>query len=305
MANYQTIMRLRPTFNEFVLQKRLVHMGEVLCFPPNHHSDSFSTDGRGFRHTQFAGQDLSLAQILQRGRYGLVLGGSRSFGLGLPGNENTLPSLLSQRFGFPFANVALPQGNSRNLASLLHAVIATSRKPPAAVVHFSGGDFTGFAYSSMADRVFGSPNPKQVSTAGQERGGLPPAQQSIKPLLAFTSLWTGSIALLCRAHKIPLVLAHETTFFEKREASDRDRECQLGTPFHEAEQRWFANQKAFAPQFYKAREGIAAKFGMPLAGPGPSNQLGFIDEFHYDEDGTRALTDDIAVAIEPLIQAKA
>lgn len=302
MANYETIVRLRPSFSEFVLHKRLKHRGDVLGFPRNYRSDAFSTDARGFRHTSFAGESLSLTDIAKRDRYALVLGGSRSFGLGLAGNENALPSLLSERFGIPFANVALPQGNSRNLSSLLTAIIARAPKPPVAVVHYTGGDFTGFAYSSIADPVFGSPNPKQVKIVGQERGGLPPAEQSIRALLAFTSLWTRSIAITCKVSKAPLVLANDTSFFEKVKPSKRDRECELGKAFHPAEERWFANQKTFGSQFYERREALAADLGIPLAGPGARNNVGFIDEFHLDEEGTKAFAEDIAAALEPLIR---
>jgi lysophospholipase L1-like esterase len=41
---------------------------------------------------------------------------------------------------------------------------------------------------------------------------------------------------------------------------------------------------------------------VPLAGPGITNTLGFIDEFHYDADGTRALVDDFAKELEPLLK---
>ena len=40
---------------------------------------------------------------------------------------------------------------------------------------------------------------------------------------------------------------------------------------------------------------------VPLAGPGLTNDLGFIDEFHYDRGGTRALCDDFAAVLEPLL----
>jgi hypothetical protein len=302
MANYQTIMRLRPYFREFELQRRLIFRGDVLFFPPNYRSETFSTDARGFRHTSFAGEDLTVADILQRERYGLVLGGSRAFGIGIAGNENTMPSILSERFGFPFANVTLPQGNSRNLSSLLYAFVSRAPKPPAAVVHFSSGDLTGHSYSSMADPVFGSPNPKLVPIIAKERGGLPAPEHSVQPMLAFTSLWTKSIALMCRSQGVPMVLANDSSFFEKRKPSARDRECELGKPTFPADKRWFDGHKAFAGQYYERRAALAEGLGIPLAGPGASNDLGFIDEFHFDEEGTRALTDDIAGALEPLLE---
>lgn len=303
MANYQTIAQLRPEFREFELQRRLIYRGDVLSFPQHHRSPSFTTDGRGFRHTRFEGKDLSVADILKRERYGLVLGTSRSFGIGLAGNENTMASLLSERFGIPFGNVTLPQGNSRNLSSLLFAFLIRAPKPPAVVVHFSGGDLTGHSYSSMADPVFGSPNPKLVPMIAKERGGLPAPERTAKAMLAFTALWTRSIAILCRSQNVPLVLANDSSFFEKRKPSARDRDYELGTPSHPADKRWFDNHKAFAAQFYERREAVADRLGIPLAGPGRTNNLSFIDEFHYDEDGTRAFTAELAEAIAPLVRA--
>jgi hypothetical protein len=302
MANYQIIMQQRPSYREFMFHKKLMHRGDVLFFPPNLREQSFSTDARGFRHTQVGPETLSVADIVKRERYGIVLGTSRVFGIGLEGNENTLPSLLSQRFGFPFANIALPQGSSRNLSSLLFAILARAPHRPSAVIHFSTGDLTGLNYTSYVDPVFGSPNPKQLRTVEEERQGVRPAKMPIDTMLAFTSLWTQFIAQICRPQSIPLVLADDSTFFEKRQPSARDRQFELGTPYLPFEAGWFRGHKAAAGRFYARRKEIADRLGVPLAGPGPSNNLTFIDEFHYDEDGVRALTEDLAGALEPLLQ---
>src|SRR5689334_7397675 len=117
MANFQTIMRLRPDYREFVRHRRLVHRGDTVVVAPNIRSEPFSTDAGGFRHSVFKRETLAAADVVNRDRYGLVLGSSHIFGLGLAGNENTLPSLLGEHFGFPFANISLPEGNSRNLSS--------------------------------------------------------------------------------------------------------------------------------------------------------------------------------------------
>jgi len=301
VANYQTIMRLRPEVREFIRNRRWVHRGDVIAYGPNIRCDSFSTDGAGFRHSVFGGQTLSAHDCLQSERYGLVLGPSNVYGFGLAGNENTMPSLLAERFGFPFANIGLPEGNSRNLFSLLAAFIARAPRPPAAVVHISGGDFTNFCYTSIADPVFGSPNLLQMRQVLKERGGRPPPEPQIRPLLAFTSLWIRAIAQLCRANRIPLVLGDDTTFFEKLEPSDFDRECELGKPFNAPQARQFATHRKFVDDYSERRKSLAKALGVPLAGPGRTNNIGFVDEFHYDREGTRALCDDFAEAIEPLL----
>src|SRR5262245_31896911 len=224
-------MRLRPEVREFIRNRRWVHRGDVVTYGPNVRCNSFSTDAAGFRHSMFRGQDMSVRDCLQSERYGLVLGPSSVYGFGLAGNENTMPSLLADRFGFPFANIGLPEGNSRNLYSLLASFIARSNHPPSAVVHISGGDYTNFCYTSVADPVFGSPNLKQMAMVLEERGGRPPADQQIGALLAFTSLWMRAVVELCRLRAVPVILSDDTTFFEKRNPSEIERESELGKPF--------------------------------------------------------------------------
>ena len=41
---------------------------------------------------------------------------------------------------------------------------------------------------------------------------------------------------------------------------------------------------------------------VPIAGLGQSNDIGFVDEFHYDRDGTRALTESIAPGVEAILK---
>lgn len=301
MANYQAIVRLRPEVRDFIRHRRWVHRGDVVAYGPNIRCESFSTDAAGFRNSSFRGETLSVGDCIQRPRYGLVLGPSSVYAFGLAGNENTMPSLLAERFGFPFANVGLPEGNSRNLYSILLAIVSRAERPPAAVVHVSGGDFTNFCYTSIADPVFGSPNLQQIQMALAERGGAPAPEHHIGALLAFSSLWIRAIAKVCRSLNVPLVLADDTTFFEKRAPSDIERNSELGIAGGPVQERQFATHRTFVGAFHARRQQLAETLKVPLAGPGISNDIGFIDEFHYDRDGTRALRDDFAAALEPLL----
>jgi len=302
MANYQNIMRLRPEVREFIRNRRWVHRGDTVFYGPNIRCEGFSTDAGGFRHSTFSGETLSVVDCTQRERYGLVLGPSSVYGFGLAGNENTMPSLLAERFGFPFANVGLPEGNSRNLFALLLGIIARAPRPPAAVVHISCGDFTNFCYTAIADPIFGSPNLRQIRMVLEERGGRTAAKQQMPMLLAFTSLWIRAVAELCRANQIPLVLADDTTFFEKSKPNKIEQDSELGKPFNASQNRQFDTHKHFVADYHTRRRTLAEKLGVPLAGPGITNKLGFIDEFHYDAEGTRALCDDFAAALEPLLK---
>jgi len=297
-------MRLKPDFGTFLTVKNLAHRGEALTFRPNITNEYFSTDPAGFRHSVFGGETLSAVKIVQRERYGIVLGSSNIFGIGTRGNENSLASLLGERFGFPFANITLPEGTSRNLHSQFSSVLWKVPHPPAMVIHFTGGDFTSFCFSGFADAVYGPPNLKQFPTILAERGSPPVADDYFKPLLAFTSMWTQAIVAACRGRKIPILIGSDTTFFEKRKPSQLDIDCKLGTPGNLNEERWFPNHRKFISAFYDHREALAAKLGVPIAGPGSSNDYSFFDELHYDADGTRSLFGSIAPAVESLLSAK-
>lgn len=305
MANYQNIMRLRPEVREFIRNRRWVHRGDVIAYGPNIRGEAFSTDARGFRHSTFQGREMSVRDCVQRDRYGLVLGPSSVYGFGVAGNEHTMPSVLAEQFGMPFANIGLPEGNSRNLFSALCAIVARAPVPPTVVLHISGGDFTNFCYTSIADPVFGSPNLRQMKVVIEERGGRPPPDQQIQPLLAFTSLWIRMIIEMCRSRKIPLVLGDDTTFFEKAAPSAIEQECELGKPLNRTQELQFETHKRFVVDYHSRRKEIADRSGTVLAGPGKTNDLGYVDEFHYDREGTRALCNDFARGIEPLLAGKA
>lgn len=291
------VIRIRPEVRDFIRNRRWVHRGDVLTYAPDISCDSFTTDGLGFRHSAHRGEALSVLDCINADRYGVVLGSSHVYGFGLAGNERTIPSLLAERFGFPFANFGLPEGNSRNLFSILLALIARAPRPPAVVLHLSGGDFTNFCYTSIADSVFGSPNLKQIAVVRDEREGRPPPRPEIGALLAFTSLWMRAMGELCRSRNVPLVLGDDMTFFEKAQASETDRICQLGEPLGEGQAYQFSRHCEFAGVYHRMRRKVAEQLGVPLNGPGFSNSVGFIDEFHYDAEGTRLLCDHFAEGI--------
>lgn len=296
MANYQTIVRVRPEVRDFIRHRRWVHRGDIVTYGPNIHCPAFSTDPRGFRHSEFKGRTYSVLDCLAQERYGIVLGRSNVYAFGVAGNRNTIPSVLAEQFGFPFANVGLPEGNSRNLYSVLVAALARAPRKPDVVLHLSGGDFTNFCYTSIADDIFGSPNLKQMSLVRDEYEGQAPLPD-IRSLLAFSSLWIQAIAELCGARNIPLVLGEDVTFFEKKEASDLDRICELGKPLAGQEDQ-FVRHRKFVHAYHAMRSNVAMHLGLPLCGPGFDNDVSFVDEFHYDSDGVRLLCDHFAKGIE-------
>ena len=305
MANYQKILELRPELADFFRNRqRIGFRGDVLAYWANLSTESYSTDAAGFRHSSLNGKEYSVADCVRSGRYGIVLGASNLFGFGVAGNENCMASLLAERFGFPFANAAMPGGNSRNLHALLLGLIAGAPQRPAVVVHSSGIDLAGFCESSIADPIFGSPNRSQLKTLKDSGHSIESdADENFPRAVAFTGLWTSALANACRAYKVPFVLIHQSTFFEKKKPTALETECRLGVAFNPTQEVQFANHRKFDERFYAERKAIADRLKVPLAGWGVGDEITFIDEFHCDRDGIRVMSKAVGDEIEPLLSS--
>jgi hypothetical protein len=305
MANPKKILELRPEVADFRVKQNVTMRGDVLSYRPNMRRGSFSTDAAGFRHSVFRGQQYSVADCLRSERCGLVLGASNVFGSGVAGNENVMPSLLAERFGFPFANAAMPGASSRNLHSLLIGLVARAGRPPAVAVVSTGVDLASFCESSRADGIFGSPNRSQPQwSKDSEAATKPDPDASFPRLLAFTALWTNALAATCRGYGIPLVLIHQSTSFEKSKLSAYEKACGLGEPLNPAQERQFDIHRKFNQPFYDRRKQIADARKIPLAGWHLNDEISFIDEFHCDRDGIRVMSEAVGNEVEPLLAAR-
>jgi hypothetical protein len=302
MANYRAIVKHHPEVRDYIRLRKWVHRGETVFYAPNTESDTLSTDAAGFRNGMWQGARLTLADCLKADRYGLVMGPSNVYGFGVPDDGHTIPSRLGEMLGLPFGNIGLPEGHTRNLFAILLNIVTRTAHPPAAVLLLTGGDFTGWAYSGIADPVFGPPNILQLEQVLKERGGPGDPVAGSKAMLAASHLWTVAIVQLCRGRRIPLVLGNDTTFFEKREPDSYDLDCRLGEASSPPQKRQFEIHRKFGVRFYEQRQQISERLGIPLVGPGPSNQIGFIDEFHYDAPGTDALCAEFAPALEEALK---
>lgn len=303
MADYQKIIELRPEMREFFAnRKNIGFRGDVLAYRANERGEGYSTDSAGFRHSTLGGKEYSVPDCLRSDRYGIALGASNLFGFGVAGNENCVPSLLAERFGFPFANATMPGGNSRNLQGLLVGLIAGAGHPPEVVVFSNGGDLAGFCECGIADPVFGSPNRSQIKgEVGKSAPLFTDPDAAFVRLKAFTRLWTSAVASTCRVYKVPLVLIHQSTFFEKKKPTAIELECGLGKPFHPSQERSFAAFRKFDEPFYAERKAIADRLGVPLAGWGMQDELTFIDEFHCDAEGVRVMSKVVGDEVERLL----
>jgi hypothetical protein len=299
MGNRKKIAEYHPATADFRTSELIGFRGDILSYWANRQCDSYSTDAQGFRHSTFRGKTMSVVDCIQSERYGVVMGASNIFGVGLAGNENVLASLLAERCGFPFANMALPGANSRSLNALLIGLIAGARQPPAVVVLSNGGDLANFCESGMADPVFGSPNRMHMRSIEPKEIKIDPDAQ-FERMATFSALWTSANATLCRMHKTPLIMIHQSTIFEKRNPTATEIECGLGTLKRPGRNVVFSRFRAYNSRFFARRAQIARKLGIPLAGV-DTEKLTFIDEFHLDREGTRTLAKAIGDVIEPLL----
>lgn len=299
MADISKVAEYYPATRDFRRNDRLGFRGDVLSYWSNVEADSYSTDAQGFRHTVFGGSKYSLVECTRSPRYGVALGPSTFMGSGVAGNENTLASRLSERFGFPVANAAMPGGDSRNLHTLLIGLLATAKQPPAIIILSNGGDLARVCSAGHSDPVFGSPNHVQMKAIREFDIPLDP-EAEFRKLLVFTKLWTSVTASLCKARKIPLVFVHQSTFFEKTKPSAIERACKLGEPIIQSQERLFSYFRQFNPRFFAKRRELASELGLPL-GAVDSDRLEFIDEFHINADSFKLLSDAVADAAEPLL----
>jgi hypothetical protein len=300
MADQSKVLEHYPATADFKVNDLIRTRGDVLCYRSNLQRSSFSTDERGFRHSTLQGKTMSVVDCLQSDRYGIVLGASNIFASGVAGNENCMASRLADRFGFPFINAAMPGGNSRNLNALLFGLVAGAAKRPAAVVLSNGGDLANFCESGMADPIFGSPNRLQVRVH-REAGITADADLHLPALLAFTSMWTTATARRCQRYKAPLVMVHQSTFFEKAKPSPIERKCALGEPANERQAPVFDRFKKYNAAFFAKRKEIAERLKVPLAGLGLADRLDFIDEFHCTRESIDLLSQSVGDEIEKLL----
>lgn len=294
MANYRAIVKHHPEVREYIRLRKWVHRGEIVAYAPNIESDVLSTDANGYRNGKWQGARLTLADCLVADRFGLVMGSSNVYGFGAPHDGHTIPSRLGELLGLRLANISLPEAHSRNLFAILLGVFARSPRLPSVVVLLTGGDFTSWTYRGLADPVFGPTNLLQSPEKHKRPADLAAGCQA---MLASSQLWTMAIAQLCRSRGVPLMLGNDTTFFEKEQPDSYDRDCALGVASAGPQQRQFDIHRNSRIPFYRERQTIAGRLGVPLAGPGPGNQIGFIDEFHYDAAGIDALCGDFAPAV--------
>jgi hypothetical protein len=287
MANYRTVVRYFPAALDYLQQRKWVRRGDVLAYAPGVRAPSFSTDGLGFRHTNFKGRDVSVANIEEFGRVGLVLGSSHLFGFGLTSNAETSPSRLSQRFGYPFLGTVYPEADTRTLHATLLRVLRQAGKRAANVILITGGDFTRYCYVESADPLFGPP--MLASDARSKQAAA--SDTELASFLHFTCFWTKACGELAREAGVNFSIAEDVTFFEKSNPDPTETARELGIPRGELQTKRFSVHRRHFAASFAARRRLAESCQFRLISfPEPAELL-FVDEYHYRADSQSLIAD--------------
>ena len=169
--------------------------GDVLAYAPGARTPSFSTDDFGFRHTRFEDRDIGIANIEDYERIGFVLGSSHIFGFPLGHNGETLPSRLSERFGYPVFGIAYPEADTRTLHATLLRLLRQFAKRTEHVILITGGDFTRYCYVEGADPLFGPP----ILPVDARFRPAADTETEFANFLHFTRFWTKACGELARS----------------------------------------------------------------------------------------------------------
>ena len=296
MANYRAIVRNFPGAPDYLrYATKWVRRGDVFAYRPLISTSSFSTDTFGVRHTHFEGRDIGLADIPNFARVGLVLGSSHVFGFGLKSNSETLPSCLSERLGYPLLGIAFPEADTRTLHTAFVRLAQQFGGKIQRVFLITGGDFTRFCYTGLADPLFGPPllplepegsTSDALPSESPETGG---EQRQFTNLLQFSLFWTQRFILLARQSQIPLTLVDDITFFEKSAPDHLEQICQLGMSEIPSQRKRFEIHERHKDAFQAERRKFVSNRGLPFAQfPEPDSIL-YIDEYHYRAETQRLL----------------
>lgn len=296
MAHWREVINAHPSVRDYIRNRKWSRRGDVVTYMPNQTHATFSIDPLGFRHSVYNGRNFGIKECLESARYGLVMGSSHVFGFGLPSNDKTLSSKISERLGFPFANISFPEADTRTLHAVAMNILYKQAVKPRAIVLLTGGDFTRHAFSADADPVFGSRNVEDANPHDDPKRMLEQAARSTPHALAASALWTGAIIATARAAAVPVIMVDDVTFMEKSQPSAAEILCGLGTAGSSDQIRRFQQQRRYGESFFAMRRKISATEGVALPRVG-ADELDFIDEFHYDSQAIELLSKVIAPVI--------
>ena len=291
MADYRAVARAHPAVRDYIRDRRWVQRGGVTAYAPNMVSPSFSTDAFGQRHTVWRGERIGLGHAMSGEPYSLVLGASHVFGFGLPGDEATIASRLSERLGDAHLTIAFPEADMRDLESALRRILVEAPRAPNRIVLLPGGTLTRYAYTRRCDPLFGTPDfegdVKRFEPGTDEEAG------QFAALCRCFAFWLAAMNEGAMRSGSVLLMQEETTALEKTDLTDTERRCGIGRPHSADAATRFRTQRLRHPTFHAAGTAAARRLGLVPARPVDPDVLTFIDEFHYDATGTERLVETI------------
>jgi hypothetical protein len=290
VANYFVIADRFPAARVYLKHRRWVRRGDVLAYAPDQRTPCFSTDRVGFRHTRYRGADYGIAAADSGAPYAIVLGSSHIFGFALAEDGETLPSQLSALLDVPCLNISFPEADSRTLHAMLLRILRSAPRRPSFVVFFNGGDLTRYGYTGLSDPLFGPPGPETKAPAA----AAPDGEDAFQRLCYFSRFWAAQMSALAAQANVPFCFAMDSTFFEKSAPTEGERQCELGVPKNEAQQRRFAIHRKRVMEFSRMRIEFAGE--LKLAPPWfyGFDDVAFIDEFHFQAASLGLIAEKIA-----------
>ena len=307
VADYRAVMRRHPPVRDYIRRREWVRRGGVVAYGPRLEAGVFSTDAFGQRHTVWRGRRLGLSHAMSGEPYGVVLGASHAFGFGLPGDEATIASRLSERLGEAHVTIAFPEADMRDLETALRRVLREAPRPPSRIVLFAGGTLTRYAYVRRCDPLFGIPDFEGRDGPGPIEPGTQAEAAQFASLLRCFAFWLSAMTDEARRAGSTLLLQEETTALEKRTLTETERACRLGEAHSESARKRFETQRLHHAAFHAAGTDAARRLALVPARPTDPDTLTFIDEFHYDVAGTERLVEAVerhAAAAEQGVEAK-
>jgi hypothetical protein len=293
MANYRTLVRYFPAAQDYLQQRKWVRRGDVLAYAPGARTPSFSTDDFGFRHTRFKDRDIGIANIEDYERIGFVLGSSHIFGFALGHNGETLPSRLSERFGYPVFGIAYPEADTRTLHATLLRLLRQFAGRTEHVILITGGDFTRYCYVEAADPLFGPP----ILPVDARFRPAADTEAEFVNFLPFTSFWTKACGELAEQAGVGFCLGDDITFFEKSTPDATEQACELGVARGEVQQKRFSAHRRHVEASLAARRQVAEACRFKLIRYPEADELLFIDEYHYRAESQGLIAERLAAQI--------
>jgi len=295
MADYKKITEAHPAVIPYLRARIWSRNGNTLTYRPENNTKAFSTDGLGFRHSKFKGENITVHRSLGGTLFSAVMGSSHVFGFGLPGNEHTSASRFSEKFNHAVLNISLPEANTNDLHGCLRSHVNLTDLQN--LIFFPGGSFTRFCYTGLCSPLDGPPALHMMKNVGHSYTGTPDTPAMIDNLIHYQKRHIKRIAETCANADVAFYVVDEMTFFEKETPTEIEVNGDLGmAPQPQGTER-FDRHKKYIGKYRKDLFDDLRTNDIKVLDFGSIEDITFIDEFHYDSPSTQVIVERLSAQI--------